>query len=286
MCLVCFVAHSHHRTFPDDLEDMLAVDEGAQPFDATKPDEAEAEEAKRKEDAEQASLQKASDVVIKPGDYQVHVHVLMAKDLKGEDANGLSDPIVEVTAFGETQHTKIHYDTNTCVFDETFVFMQYGLREPEVEQVRVSVVSLSPSPFHSPSLSSTPFPLPVAASSPCRVFSASTPVQGTIKFDVFDANKITRNTLIGTFQMDVARVYFNTDHEFYRQWVALVDSRDEDDQGIQGYLRVSVAVVGPGDKLKIHNDKMESAAGGIAKATTDDPASASVRPLPVMCPCV
>ncbi len=35
------------------------------------------------------------------------------------------------------------------------------------------------------------------------------------------------------------------------QWVALVDDLDEKDEGIQGYLRLSVAVVGPGDKLKV-----------------------------------
>jgi hypothetical protein len=35
------------------------------------------------------------------------------------------------------------------------------------------------------------------------------------------------------------------------QWVALVDDLDETDEGIQGYLRLSVAVVGPGDKIKV-----------------------------------
>ena len=35
------------------------------------------------------------------------------------------------------------------------------------------------------------------------------------------------------------------------QWVALVDDRDENDEGIQGYLRLSVAVIGPGDKIKL-----------------------------------
>lgn len=37
---------------------------------------------------------------------------------------------------------------------------------------------------------------------------------------------------------------------FY-QWVALVDDLDEKDEGIQGYLRLSVAIVGPGDKIKV-----------------------------------
>jgi hypothetical protein len=107
------------------------------------------------------------------------------------------------------------------------------------------------------------------------------------QFSVFDSNKLLRNELIGSFQFDASTVYLNNDHEFYRQvrergrrlfvfgwacgacageplcilfpsivrmlmqWVALVDDLDEKDEGIQGYLRLSVAVVGPGDKLKV-----------------------------------
>ena len=48
------------------------------------------------------------------------------------------------------------------------------------------------------------------------------------------------------------------------QWVALVDDRDENDEGIQGYLRLSVAVIGPGDKIKLHSASEDaSMAGGI-----------------------
>lgn len=112
------------------------------------------------------------------------------------------------------------------------------------------------------------------------------------QFSVYDSNKVLRNTLIGSFQFDVTTVYFNKDHEYYQQvrsavgrtapfvlagdcerartrishrhhpllappsvlqWVALVDDHDEGDEGIEGYLRVSIAVVGPGDKLKVHS---------------------------------
>lgn len=41
------------------------------------------------------------------------------------------------------------------------------------------------------------------------------------------------------------------DHEVHRRWVALVDDENPDDVGIQGYLQLSIAVVGPGDKLKV-----------------------------------
>lgn len=42
------------------------------------------------------------------------------------------------------------------------------------------------------------------------------------------------------------------DHEIYRQWVALVDDLDPKDVGIQGYLQLSIAIVGPNDRLKVN----------------------------------
>ncbi|CAN0537697.1 unnamed protein product, partial [Scytosiphon promiscuus] len=41
------------------------------------------------------------------------------------------------------------------------------------------------------------------------------------------------------------------DHEVHRRWVALVDDENPDDVGIQGYLHLSIAIVGPGDRLKV-----------------------------------
>lgn len=41
------------------------------------------------------------------------------------------------------------------------------------------------------------------------------------------------------------------DHEVHRRWVAVVDDENPDDVGIQGYLHLSIAIVGPGDKLKV-----------------------------------
>lgn len=41
------------------------------------------------------------------------------------------------------------------------------------------------------------------------------------------------------------------DHEIHRQWVALVDDENPRDTGTQGYLQLSIAIVGPGDKLKV-----------------------------------
>ncbi|CAK4152774.1 unnamed protein product [Aphanomyces euteiches] len=60
---------------------------------------------------------------------------------------------------------------------------------------------------------------------------------------------------IGFFRIDVPYIYYQKNHEMYRQWVALVKSAGDSEQGVQGYLLLSVAVLGPGDKIQIHDDK-------------------------------
>jgi hypothetical protein len=40
-------------------------------------------------------------------------------------------------------------------------------------------------------------------------------------------------------------------------WVALVDDSEPLDAGVQGYLKISVQIIGPGDKMRIHNDDVE-----------------------------
>lgn len=39
---------------------------------------------------------------------------------------------------------------------------------------------------------------------------------------------------------------------WHRQWVALTDITDEH-EGIQGYLKLSITVLGPGDEQHIHS---------------------------------
>jgi hypothetical protein len=54
---------------------------------------------------------------------------------------------------------------------------------------------------------------------------------------------ILRNTMIGAYAVDATMVYtMNKDHEFYRQWVPLMDDSDPEDVGVQGYLKLSLTV--------------------------------------------
>ena len=40
-------------------------------------------------------------------------------------------------------------------------------------------------------------------------------------------------------------------HEIHRRWVALVNDQNPGEVSIQGYLHLSIAIVGPGDRLKV-----------------------------------
>jgi hypothetical protein len=38
-----------------------------------------------------------------------------------------------------------------------------------------------------------------------------------------------------------------------------MDDEDADDVGVQGYLKLSIIIVGPGDKMKVHDEEAEIA---------------------------
>jgi hypothetical protein len=75
-----------------------------------------------------------------------------------------------------------------------------------------------------------------------------------IRVMVYDANSFRRNVLIGAFDFDMSNIYYREDHELYRKWAALTDTNGEF-EGIQGYLKVSISVLGPGDQAKNHDDE-------------------------------
>ncbi len=74
-----------------------------------------------------------------------------------------------------------------------------------------------------------------------------------IKINVEDADFGTRNDPIGQYFYDLSYVYQQKGHEVYRSWVALTNSKDPNDVGVTGYLKLSISVVGPGDKAVEHD---------------------------------
>ncbi|OQR80945.1 myoferlin-like protein [Achlya hypogyna] len=75
----------------------------------------------------------------------------------------------------------------------------------------------------------------------------------SIEVTVKDADGPFSSDKIGFFRIDIPYIYYMKNHEMYRQWVALVKSAGDSEQGIQGYLLLSIAVLGPGDTIPIHD---------------------------------
>eukprot|EP00644_Phytophthora_capsici_P012087 jgi/Phyca11/15292/fgenesh1_pg.PHYCAscaffold_12_\ len=151
---------------------------------------------------------------LKQGDYQVQVHIIEARDLKGENLSGTSDPYCQVDILGMSRKTATKYDTLGCVFDEILFFNFPNIGRHELQEASINI-------------------------------------------SVYDKERILKDNLIGIYQLDCLSVYTQPDHELYRQWIAVHDNLNEKDRGIQGFLLISVVVLGPGDSLRVHDREAE-----------------------------
>jgi dysferlin len=68
-----------------------------------------------------------------------------------------------------------------------------------------------------------------------------------IEFEVCNSRTLRADMKIGSFKMDIGYIYSQAKHSINRKWLLL---SDEDDRtaGARGYLKVSVNILGPGDK--------------------------------------
>jgi len=82
--------------------------------------------------------------------------------------------------------------------------------------------------------------------------------EAVVTVSVYDAG-LFGNTMVGQYSFDASYVYLREHHELHNQWVALSDPTNKEDKGVQGYLKLSVAVLGPGDKKHIYDPKEEAA---------------------------
>jgi C2 domain len=160
---------------------------------------------------------------------QVRVHIIEARELMPRDSNGMSDPVCTVSVFGKKQSTETYYKTTSALWDH---FMK---------------------PFEAQKVTRTEFE------------------QATLTIRVDDANTILRDVEIGSFDLDLATIYAanskvgkkNFPHEIFRRWIALADSTSKE-EGVQGYLKLSVSVLIGDDKPGVHDPADDEAdyAGG------------------------
>jgi len=166
--------------------------------------------AERVEDERDRDREKA----MVAGDYQIQVHVIEARDLAGEDLNGLSDPYVRCKVLGRSKKTRVVRKVSAAVFDETLYFDLKQMKPKEIEEAVLEV--------------------------------------SCFDFDVFTAHD-----LVGLATFDVEAIHSRDDHELYHHWVGLVDPKRADKTGYQGFLKLSITVLGPGDVQKFHDADKE-----------------------------
>jgi hypothetical protein len=80
---------------------------------------------------------------------------------------------------------------------------------------------------------------------------------GMLKIAVMDHETLGSNNIIGQFTIDVSYIYkMNADHELYKRWIAIRDLTDESAE-IKGFVKLSISVLGPGDKPVVHDAMKE-----------------------------
>ena len=76
--------------------------------------------------------------------------------------------------------------------------------------------------------------------------------EACVDIQILDYDAIGSHALIGVTSF-TCYGYAQEGHEIYRKWCGIVDNKNPDDNGFQGYVKVSVTVLGPGDEQKAHD---------------------------------
>ena len=58
---------------------------------------------------------------------------------------------------------------------------------------------------------------------------------------------------VGVFELDASVIYHQKNHELANCWIAMSDPKGESSD-IMAFLKLSVAVIGEGDELPVHDD--------------------------------
>ena len=66
---------------------------------------------------------------------------------------------------------------------------------------------------------------------------------------------IFRDEMIGIYEFDMTKIYYREKHAMHNQWIALCNPESDDFSAVSGYLKLSIAVQGPGDEQVQLNDE-------------------------------
>mgnify|MGYP001797476158 CR=1 FL=1 len=66
---------------------------------------------------------------------------------------------------------------------------------------------------------------------------------------VFNSKRLRSDALIGSFDCDCGTVYDMNRHTVLNKWLLLSDP--EEGTGVRGYLKICMAILGPGDEAPV-----------------------------------
>ena len=90
---------------------------------------------------------------------------------------------------------------------------------------------------------------------------------------MLDYNLLGKNSLIGSFEIDISHVYFSKDHAILHKWVAISNIEKEFTK-ISGFVKLSVQVYTQGDKqilLTEEEVKGQSSVTNMGLSNSQDP---------------
>ena len=165
-------------------------------------------EKKSEKKLEDASDPQSNDIHIKNGSYRVHVYIEQARALCPSKDKETSDPVFLVTTFGVTKSTN-SYDN---IGNESIV--------PIGEHIFIDGENKT----------------------------AETIGLERIAIQVRDHNALTKDVLLGQYEMDMTYLYSLPDHTMLHQWLSLSNPESEDFSELKGYLKVGISVLHEDDK--------------------------------------
>jgi hypothetical protein len=145
------------------------------------------------------------------------VHVLEARGLVAKDLTGTSDPYVKIKAFGQERYSQVRYKSVAPVWDENLFIIEKDVSHSRLDREQIEI-------------------------------------------SVWDWNLMGED-LIGSYFVDASWLYFNNaEHRIFRKWLVLTapaESREgglflaDSKEGAQGYLQVTIQLIGPGDDFTL-----------------------------------
>ena len=89
----------------------------------------------------------------------------------------------------------------------------------------------------------------------------------SLALSLYDMNTLSRKALLGSYSLDLLRVFYAPNRTLKKAWLGLADPL-RPEAGVQGFVRLSVQMLAPGEALRSMRDDEEDTAGAAPSAAS------------------